>query len=71
MLNSFDGRIFLRTGGAKGPRGFTNSMDRFGVGRAASTDELHSSTSVAPSLATHSSRFIDLLIGGGRFGQIY
>ena len=43
MLNSFDGRIFLRTGGAKGPRGFTNSMDRFGVGRAASTDELHSS----------------------------
>jgi hypothetical protein len=40
MLNSFDSRIFLRTGGAKGPRGFTNRMDRFGVGGAAFTHEL-------------------------------
>jgi hypothetical protein len=40
MLNSFDGRVFLRTGGAKGPCSFTNRMDRFGVGRAASTHKL-------------------------------
>jgi len=40
MLNSFDGRIFLRAGGAKGPRRIANSMDRFGMGRAASTHKL-------------------------------
>lgn len=40
MLNSFDGRIFLRTGGAKGPCCGTNSMDRFVVGCAASTHKL-------------------------------
>ena len=40
MLNSFDGRVFLRTGGAKGPCCVTYSMDRFGMGGAAFTHEL-------------------------------